>query len=94
MIVAGSEHGMKLLWVLAVSCLFSGVLMEAYGRFAIVTGRTTISMFRSEFEKSFAILVALMIVLGQWTCLSGLVGLSSGALVEGVRLLVPGTDGR
>ncbi|MDR2115424.1 MAG: Nramp family divalent metal transporter [Planctomycetaceae bacterium] len=89
MIVAGSEHGMGLLWVLALSCLFSGVLMEAYGRFALVTGWTSISIFRSEFGRFFAILVALMIVLGQWTCLSGLVGLSSGAVVEGIQMFFP-----
>ena len=92
MIVAGAEYGMSLLWVLILSCLFSGVLMEAYGRFAIVSGKTSISMFRSEFGRFFAILVALMIVLGQWTCLSGLVGLSSGAVVEGVRMFFPGVN--
>ena len=31
MIVAGSKFGMQLLWVLLLSCLFSGVLMFAYG---------------------------------------------------------------
>ncbi|MDR1964813.1 MAG: Nramp family divalent metal transporter [Planctomycetaceae bacterium] len=87
MIVAGSEHGMKLLWVLALSCFFSGVLMEAYGRFALVTGRTSINSFRSEFGNGIAILVAIMIVLGQWCCLSGLVGLSSRAVIEGLQLI-------
>ncbi|MDR2441126.1 MAG: Nramp family divalent metal transporter [Planctomycetaceae bacterium] len=94
MIVAGSEHGMKLLWVLVFSCLFSGVLMEAYGRFAIVTGRTSISSFRSEFGKKTAILVAIMVVLGQWCCLSGLVGLSSYAVFEGIQLIWTTIDPR
>jgi Mn2+/Fe2+ NRAMP family transporter len=92
MIVAGSEHGMKLLWVLVLSCIFSGVLMEAYGRFAIVTGRTSISSFRSEFGKGIAILIALMIVLGQWCCLLGLVGLSSSAMIEGIQFVWTGID--
>ena len=30
MIVAGSKFGMQLLWVLLLSCIFSGVLMFAY----------------------------------------------------------------
>lgn len=30
----GADYGLGLLWVLALSCLFSGVLMTAYGRFA------------------------------------------------------------
>ncbi|MGY0595322.1 MAG: divalent metal cation transporter, partial [Paraglaciecola chathamensis] len=40
MIVAGSTFGMQLLWVLLLSCLFSGVLIYAYGNFALVTGET------------------------------------------------------
>ena len=33
MLVAGSTYGMQLLWVLFLSCLFSGILMFAYGNF-------------------------------------------------------------
>ena len=91
MTTAGSRYGMSLLWVLALSCLFSWVLMEAYGRYAIVAGETAIYSFRTKFRcgKAFAILTAFMIVLGQWTCLSGLVGLSSHAVYEMVGLFVP-----
>ena len=89
MIVAGSKYGMTLLWVVALSALFSGVLMEAYGRFALVTGRTAISAFRTEIAPPFALAVFLMVVAGQWCCLSGLVGLSSNAVYEGARLFFP-----
>ena len=47
---AGSQFGMKLLWVLVLSCLFSWVLMEAYGRFAIVTGETALFAFKTRFR--------------------------------------------
>ncbi len=39
---AGADYGLGLVWMLALSCLFSGVLMTAYGRFAAVTGETTL----------------------------------------------------
>ena len=92
MIVAGSGYGMQLLWVVALSCLFSGILMEAYGRFALVTGKTALNSFRQELPcgNFFAILILLMVVAGQWCCLSGLVGLSSHAIYEGLFLLWPG----
>ena len=32
---AGADYGLGLLWALALSCLFAGVLMEAYGRMLI-----------------------------------------------------------
>ena len=39
MVKAGGDYGSTLLWVLLLSCLFSFVLMEAYGRYAVVTGK-------------------------------------------------------
>ena len=89
MIVAGSKYGMTLLWVVALSGIFSGVLMEAYGRFALVTGRTAISAFKTELSRPFALTVLIMVIAGQWCCLSGLVGLSSNAIYEGARLFAP-----
>lgn len=91
---AGSQFGMQLLWVLAMSCLFSWVLMEAYGRYAIVTGDTAIHSFKTKlrFGKTIALLTMLGVIIGQWFCLSGLVGLSANALYEGIRLFIPGLN--
>ena len=47
MAIAGSRFGMQLLWVLLLSCLFSWVLMEAYGRYAVVTGGTALRGIRT-----------------------------------------------
>jgi len=91
---AGSQYGMQLLWVLALSCLFSWVLMEAYGRYAIVTGDTAIHSFKTKlkFGRTIALLTMLGVITGQWFCLSGLVGLSANALYEGMRLFMPGLN--
>lgn len=88
---AGSQFGMQLLWVLALSCLFSWVLMEAAGRFALMAGETAVHGCRRHLPggKWLAILMVIGVVAGQWCCLSGLVGLSSAALYEGLRLFVP-----
>ena len=42
MIVAGSTYGMQLLWVLLLSCLFSGALIYAYGNYYLTTGETAL----------------------------------------------------
>ncbi len=88
---AGSMYGSQLLWVLSLSCLFSWTLMEAYGRYAVVTGRTAVNSFKTElkFGKPLAIALVLGIVIGQWNSLSGIVGLSSSAFYEITRLMVP-----
>lgn len=89
MIKTGSQFGMSLLWVVVASCFFCGVLMEAYGRFALVTGETSIHAFRRFFGAPIALLVAFMVILGQWFCLSGLVGLSSEAIYQLLALGFP-----
>jgi Mn2+/Fe2+ NRAMP family transporter len=88
---SGSVYGMQLLWVLALSCLFSWVLMEAYGRFAVVTGGTAINGFKKylKFGKILAIATVIGVVIGQWNSLSGILGLSSHALYEVGRLFIP-----
>lgn len=88
---AGSAYGSQLLWVLAISCLFSWALMEAYGRYAVVTGRTAINSFKTEFKygKVMAIIVVVGVVIGQMNALSGIVGLTSNAIYEITRLFFP-----
>ena len=89
---AGSQFGMGLLWVLLISCLFSWVLMEAYGRFAIVTGETSMHGFstRLPFGRPLAILTTAGVVIAQWNALTGILGLSASAIYEGLNMFVPG----
>lgn len=91
MATAGSRFGTQLLWVLALSCIFSWVLMEAYGRYAIVTGQTAIHSFKTHlpFGKFIAIATVAGVVIAQWNALSGILGLSSAAIYETSRLFFP-----
>lgn len=92
MIKAGSMFGTQLLWVLFLSAFFAWILMESYGRFAAVTGETAIHSLRKylKWGKLWAILTIIGVVLGQWSSLSGIIGLTSSALYEMLRLFVPG----
>ena len=84
MIIAGSEYGMQLLWVLLLSCLFTGVLMYAYGNYALVTNSTALYGFRKHLKhgKALAILVIIGISFGQWNSLMGILGISSNIIFE------------
>jgi Mn2+/Fe2+ NRAMP family transporter len=95
MIVAGSSYGMQLLWVLALSCLFSGVLMEAYGRYYLTTGETALFAFRKhlKFGSLMAILIIIGISFGQWNSLIGILGISANAIVETLALYIPAIEG-
>jgi len=88
---AGSEYGMKLIWVLLLSVFFSWILMEAFGRYAVVTGETSIFAFRKRLKagKLWAILTITGVVIAQWSALSGILGLSSSGIYEVIRLFMP-----
>ncbi len=91
MATAGARFGMQLLWVLVLSCVFSWTLMEAYGRYAVVTGGTAIHGIRTHlrFGKVLAVLTLIGVVTGQWLALSGLVGLASNLIYDSMRLFIP-----
>jgi Mn2+/Fe2+ NRAMP family transporter len=91
---AGSQFGMQLLWVLVLSCVFAWVLMEAYGRYAVVTGQTSIYSFKTKLRggKWISYLVVGGIILAQWNSLSGILGLSANAIYEMFILFFPGME--
>jgi len=84
MLVAGSTYGMQLLWVLLLSCLFSGVLMFAYGNYTLITGDTALYSFKKYIKggKTLAILIIIGISVGQWGSLMGILTISSNMLFE------------
>ena len=87
----GSQFGMQLLWVLLLSGLFSWVLMEAYGRYAVVTGETAMHGFRTQLSggRWLAILTLMGIVISQLTGLPVLVGQVSNLTYDSLRLFIP-----
>ncbi len=88
MIVAGSTYGMQLTWVLLLSCIFSGVLMFAYGNYALISGETALYGFKKYIKggKILAILIIVGITFGQWNSLMGILGISANMLFEIVAM--------
>ena len=84
MIVAGSKFGMQLLWVLLLSCFFSGILMFAYGNYALITNETALYGFRKhlKYGKFLALLIIVGITFGQWNSLMGILGISANIIFE------------
>ncbi|WP_286174980.1 divalent metal cation transporter [Cytophaga sp. FL35] len=91
MIVAGSTYGMQLLWVLLLSCIFSGILMYAYGNYALLTGETGLFAFKKhlKYGKVIAVLIIIGIGFGQWNSLMGIMGISSNIIYEIFAIYFP-----
>lgn len=91
MIVAGSTYGMQLLWVLLLSCLFSGILIFVYGNYTLITGETALFAFKKHLKwgKFMAILIIIGIAFGQWNSLMGIMGISSNIIYEIFAIYFP-----
>lgn len=95
MIVAGSTYGMQLLWVLLISCVFSGLLMYAYGNYALISGETALYGFKKNIKggKLIAILIIIGISFGQWNSLMGILGISANIIYEIFLIYFPQLEG-
>jgi Mn2+/Fe2+ NRAMP family transporter len=95
MIVAGSTYGMQLLWVLLLSCVFSGLLMFAYGNYALISGETALYSFKKHIKggKILAVLIIIGISFGQWNSLMGILGISSNIIYEIFLIYFPQLEG-
>lgn len=92
MIVAGNSFGMDLLWVLFLSCLFSGVLIYVSGHYYLVSGETILYAVRRHvpFGKMLAITMIATVGIGQWNSLIGILGITSNVIFEILQLNFPG----
>ena len=95
MIVAGSTYGMQLLWVLLISCIFSGLLMYVYGNYALISGETALFSFKKHITggKMIAILIIIGISFGQWNSLMGILGISANIIYEIFLIYFPQLEG-
>jgi Mn2+/Fe2+ NRAMP family transporter len=89
---SGAEHGMTLFWALILSCLFTYILMVAYGQVTLVTGKTALYNFKSHFKwgKILALYVLTALIIGELLALMGIMGIISDLLKEGSRLIFGG----
>lgn len=85
----GAEHGMELFWALVLSCIFTFVLMVAYGKVTLVTGKTALNNIKSEFRYGWvlALYILITLIIGELLALIGVMGIVADLLQEAVRLL-------
>ena len=86
---SGAEYGMSLFWALALSCLFTYILMVVYGKLTLVTGKTALTLIRQNFTHGNLLALYIMIALisGEILALMGFMGIVSDLLQEAGRLL-------
>ena len=88
----GAEHGMTLTWALVLSCIFTYVLMVAYGKATIVSGKTALSTIKSEIRYGtvLAIYILIALIIGELLALMGIFGIVTDLIQEASVLLFGG----
>jgi manganese transport protein len=89
---SGAEYGMTLFWALVLSCVFTYVLMVAYGQLTIVSGRTALTNFRTSLKGGvyLALIVMIALIAGELFALIGVMGIVADLVQEGIRLFTGG----
>ncbi len=90
---SGAEYGMSLFWALLLSCIFTYILMVAYGKTTLVTGKTALSNIRQNFRfgQILALYIMIALIIGEILALIGIMGIVSDLLQEAWRLLFDDT---
>jgi manganese transport protein len=89
---SGAEYGMSLFWALVLSCVFTFVLMVAYGKVTLVTGKTALFNIKSEFKYGWilAIYILIALIIGELLALIGVMGIVADLMQEGIKILTGG----
>lgn len=88
----GAEHGMGLFWALVLSCIFTYVLMVAYGKVTLVTGKTALFNIKSQFKWGWllSLYIIIALIIGELLALMGVMGIVADLVQEGFRLAFDG----
>ncbi len=89
---SGAEFGMSLFWALVLSCVFTYVLMVAYGKVTLVSGKTALFNIKNEFRYGWivALYILIALIIGELLALIGVMGIVAELLQEGIKLLTGG----
>ena len=89
---SGAEYGMSLFWALFLSCVFTFVLMVAYGKVTLVTGKTALLNIKSEFKYGWilALYILIALIIGELLALIGVMGIVADLLQEGIKIVTGG----
>lgn len=71
----GQGYGMSLLWTIVASCLATFVLINAYGRYTLVTGETALQAIRKHMHPAVAIFIIAALTAGVCGSVMGVMGI-------------------
>ncbi len=89
----GALYGMMFVWPFLLSCIFTYVLILAFGRYTVVTGKTALFSFREYFGTPISVFVLIAVVFSEWVAFMGVMGVVTEVVKEWSRPLTPSGNG-
>ena len=87
---AGATYGMSLLWTIAASCLATFIMIDAYGRFTLVTGETALQAFRRHIHPVVGLFFIVALTAGVSGSVMGVMGIVAEISSEWSSTIVDG----
>lgn len=87
---AGATYGMSLLWTIVASCLATYFMINAYGRFTLVTGETALQAFRQHIHPLVGIFFIVALTAGVSGSVMGVMGIVAEISSEWSKGIVDG----
>ncbi|UCH10039.1 MAG: Nramp family divalent metal transporter [Fidelibacterota bacterium] len=89
----GATYGMMFVWPLLLSCIFTFVLIIAFGKYTAVTGETALFSFRNHFGTGVAAFILISVVFSEWVAFMGVMGVITEVVKEWSRPFTPSGEG-
>jgi Mn2+/Fe2+ NRAMP family transporter len=87
---AGATYGMSLLWTIVASCIATFFMINAYGRFTLVTGETALQAFRRHIHPAVGLFFIVALTAGVSGSVMGVMGIVAEVSSEWSKGLVEG----
>jgi Mn2+/Fe2+ NRAMP family transporter len=89
----GAKYGMTFIWPLLLSCIFTFILIVAFGRFTAISGNTALSSYRKHFGFGLALFVLISVIFSEWVAFMGVMSVVTEVVKEWSRPLTPSGEG-
>jgi len=89
---AGSRYGMEMIWVLTLACVFAFVLLEAYGKYSLVTGEGALFGIKTHIKggRYIALTVLVGLIIVEILALAGIMGIITDLFHDWTGMILGG----
>jgi manganese transport protein len=90
---AGAAHGMMLMWALLLSCIFTYILIVAFSKYTLVTGKTILQTFKNHFGKGISLFILAALIFTELVSSMGVMAIVTQVVQEWSRPLTASGEG-